>query len=72
MDIYSISKRSDIMTKVRGKETKYEILVRRHLFNKGFRYRKNVEVLPRKPDIVLPKYKVIIFVNGCFLAWSHL
>lgn len=66
MDIYSTSKRSDIMTKVRGKETKYEILVRSYLFNKGFRYRKNVKVLPEKSDIVLPKYKVIIFLHGCF------
>lgn len=66
MDIYSTSKRSNIMTKIHGKETKHEIIVRKYLFSKGFRYRKNVESLPGKPDIVLPKYKAVIFINGCF------
>ena len=65
-DIFSKSKRSDIMSKISGKETKPEILVRKYLFAHGFRYRKNVKKLPGKPDIVLPKYKTIIFVNGCF------
>jgi DNA mismatch endonuclease (patch repair protein) len=65
-DIYSKSKRSDIMSKISGKETKPEILVRKFLFSKGFRFRKNVKELPGKPDIVLPKYKTIIFVHGCF------
>lgn len=65
-DKFSKSKRSDIMSKISGKETKPEILVRRYLFSKGFRYRKNVKELPGKPDIVLPKYKTIIFVHGCF------
>ena len=65
-DIYSKSKRSDIMSKISGKETKPEILVRKFLFSKGFRFRKNVKNLPGKPDIVLPKYKVTIFVHGCF------
>ena len=54
------------MSKISGKETKPEILVRKYLFAHGFRYRKNVKKLPGKPDIVLPKYKTIIFVNGCF------
>ena len=54
------------MSKISGKETKPEILVRKYLFAKGFRYRKNVKTLPGKPDIVLPKYKTVIFVNGCF------
>jgi DNA mismatch endonuclease vsr len=54
------------MSKISGKETKPEILVRKYLFSQGFRYRKNVKKLPGKPDIVLPKYKTIIFVNGCF------
>lgn len=66
MDIFSKSKRSDIMSKISGKETKPEILVRKYLFSKGFRYRKNVKDLPGKPDIVLPKYKTIIFIHGCF------
>ena len=65
-DIYSKSKRSSIMSKISGKDTKPEILVRKYLFSKGFRFRKNVKDLPGKPDIVLPKYKTIIFVNGCF------
>lgn len=66
MDIYSSSKRSEIMSKISGKETQPEILVRRYLFAEGFRYRKNVKYLPGKPDIVLLKYKTVIFVHGCF------
>jgi DNA mismatch endonuclease (patch repair protein) len=66
MDIYQKQKRSEIMSKISGKETKPEILVRKHLFSQGFRYRKNVKDLPGKPDIVLPKYKTIIFIHGCF------
>lgn len=65
-DIYSKSKRSDIMSKISGKETKPEILVRKYLFSLGFRFRKNVKDLPGKPDILLPKYKTIIFIHGCF------
>lgn len=65
-DIYSKQKRSKIMSKIAGKETKPEVLVRKFLFGKGLRYRKNVSSLPGKPDIVLPKYKTVIFVNGCF------
>ena len=65
-DIFSKQKRSEIMSKISGKETKPEILVRKYLFANGFRYRKNVKYLPGKPDIVLPKYKTIIFVHGCF------
>ena len=66
MDIFSKTKRSDIMSKVSGKDTKPEILVRKYLFSKGFRYRKNVVDLPGKPDIVLPKFKTILFIHGCF------
>ncbi|MES2556093.1 MAG: DNA mismatch endonuclease Vsr [Bacteroidota bacterium] len=66
MDIYSSRKRSFIMSKISGKETKPEIKVRKYLFALGFRYRKNVSTLPGKPDIVLPKYKTVIFINGCF------
>jgi len=54
------------MSKISGKETKPEILVRKYLFSKGFRYRKNDNRLPGKPDIVLPKYKTVIFIHGCF------
>ncbi|MDR0605927.1 MAG: DNA mismatch endonuclease Vsr [Bacteroidales bacterium] len=65
-DIYSKQKRSDIMSHISGKETKSEILVRKFLFANGFRFRKNVKNLSGKPDIVLPKYKTIIFIHGCF------
>jgi DNA mismatch endonuclease (patch repair protein) len=54
------------MSKISGKDTKPEILVRRILFANGFRYRKNDKRYPGKPDIVLPKYKTVVFVNGCF------
>ena len=64
-DIYDKPKRSLIMSKISGKDTKAEILVRKELFAKGFRYRKNDKSLPGKPDIVLPKYKAIIFAHGC-------
>jgi len=70
-DIYSKNKRSRIMSKISGKETKYEILVRKLLFEKGFRYRKNDKRLPGRPDIVLPKYKTIIFIHGCFWHGHH-
>lgn len=65
-DIISKSKRSELMSKIKGKETKSEILVRKYLFSKGLRYRKYVRELPGTPDIVLPKYRTIIFVHGCF------
>lgn len=65
-DIFTKEKRSDIMSKISGKETKPEILVRKFLFANGFRYRKNDKRYPGKPDIVLPKYKTLIFIHGCF------
>ncbi|MDR0332435.1 MAG: DNA mismatch endonuclease Vsr [Dysgonamonadaceae bacterium] len=65
-DIYSKQKRSEIMSHISGKETKPEIMVRKFLFVNGFRFRKNVKDLPGKPDIVLPKYKTVIFIHGCF------
>jgi len=54
------------MSQIKSKNTKPEMLVRKFLFSKGFRYRLHVKNLPGKPDIVLPKYKTIIFINGCF------
>ena len=65
-DIYSKQKRSRIMASISGKETKPEILVRKYLFKQGYRYRKNVTSLPGKPDIVLPKFRTVVLVNGCF------
>ena len=54
------------MSRIKGKNTKPEELVRKYLFSQGFRYRKNDKRLPGSPEIVLPKYKTVIFVNGCF------
>ena len=54
------------MSRIKGKNTLPEMLVRKFLFAKGYRYRLNVKTLPGKPDIVLPKYKTVIFINGCF------
>jgi DNA mismatch endonuclease (patch repair protein) len=65
-DVHTPGQRSYNMSQIRGKNTKPEELVRKFLFSQGFRYRKNDPRLPGKPDIVLPKYKTVIFVNGCF------
>lgn len=65
-DVHTPEQRSYNMSQIRSKNTKPEELVRKYLFSKGFRYRKNDARLPGKPDIVLPKYKTVIFVNGCF------
>lgn len=65
-DVHTPEQRSYNMSRIRGKNTKPEELVRKYLFSQGFRYRKNDSRLPGKPDIVLPKYKTVIFVNGCF------
>lgn len=66
MDIKTPDERSYNMSRIRSQNTKPEELVRKYLFSKGFRYRKNDKRLPGKPDIVLPKYRTVIFVNGCF------
>ena len=65
-DVHDKTTRSYNMSRIRNKDTKPEILVRKFLFANGFRYRLNDKKLPGKPDIVLPKYKTVIFVNGCF------
>ena len=65
-DVHDKVTRSYNMSRIKGKNTKPEMLVRKFLFSKGFRYRINDKKLPGKPDIVLPKYKTVIFVNGCF------
>jgi DNA mismatch endonuclease (patch repair protein) len=54
------------MSQIKGKNTKPEIMVRKFLFANGFRYRLHSNKLPGKPDIVLPKYKTVNFINGCF------
>ena len=65
-DTISKEQRSWNMSRVRSKDTAAEVKVRKYLFSQGFRYRKNDAKLPGKPDIVLPKYKTVIFVHGCF------
>ena len=65
-DVHSKEIRSYNMSRIRGKNTKPEILIRKSLFSKGFRYNLHSKNLPGKPDIVLPKYKTVIFVHGCF------
>ncbi|MEO1052238.1 MAG: DNA mismatch endonuclease Vsr [Bacteroidota bacterium] len=66
MDKLSAKKRSEIMSKVPQRDSKQEISVRKFLFSHGFRFRKNDKRFPGSPDIVLPKYKTIVFVHGCF------
>ena len=66
MDVLTKEKRHELMSHVKGNNTKPEEIVRKYLFSKGFRYRKNDKRYPGKPDIVLPKYRTVVFVNGCF------
>ena len=66
MDSISPEKRSWNMSRIRGTDTSIEVQVRKYLFSKGFRYRKNDKRFPGKPDILLPKYKTAVFVHGCF------
>lgn len=54
------------MSRIKGRKTKPEEIIAKYLFSQGFRYRRNVKKLPGTPDIVLKKYKTVIFVNGCF------
>ena len=65
-DSFSPAKRSQIMSSIRDRDTKPELLIRKGLHTKGFRYVLNDRRLPGKPDIVFPRYKSVIFINGCF------
>lgn len=65
-DRISKEHRSWNMSQIHGKDTRIEQAVRSYLFREGFRFRKNDPKLPGKPDVVLPKYRTVIFVNGCF------
>lgn len=65
-DNHSKEVRSRNMAHIRSVNTKPEEVVRKYLFSKGFRYKKNVRSLPGTPDIVLSKYRTVVFVNGCF------
>ena len=66
MDVHNKETRSYNMSRIKGRKTKPEEIVAKYLFSQGFRYRRNVKKLPGTPDIVLKKYKTVIFVNGCF------
>ena len=66
MDNHTKEIRSYNMSRIRSTNSKPEEKVRKYLFSKGFRYRKNVKTLPGKPDIVMSRYNAVIFVNGCF------
>ena len=66
MDIWSKEKRSQVMSHIRSKDTKPEMAVRSLLHRMGYRFRLHKRDLPGCPDIVLPKYKSVIFVHGCF------
>lgn len=65
-DVLSKEQRKRCMSHVKGKDTKPEVMVRQFLFAQGFRYRLYRKDLPGKPDIVLSKYRTVIFINGCF------
>ena len=65
-DVHSKETRSYNMSQIKGKDTKPEVIVRKFLFSKGLRFRKNDKRYPGKPDVVLPKYKTVIYINGCF------
>jgi DNA mismatch endonuclease (patch repair protein) len=69
MDRLSKEKRSEIMSKIRGKNTSPELAVRKLVFSLGYRYRLHVKNLPGKPDLVFPGRKKVIFVHGCF--WHY-
>lgn len=65
-DIVSPEKRSQMMSGIRAKNTRPEMIVRRALHARGFRYRIHVKDLPGKPDLVFPRYKSVLFIHGCF------
>ena len=65
-DVHNKKVRSFNMSRIRSKDTKPEILVRKYLFSEGFRYRLHDRKLPGKPDLVFAKYKTVLFIHGCF------
>lgn len=65
-DSFTPDQRHNCMSRIRSRDTKPEKKVRQSLFRSGFRFRVNVKTLPGTPDIVLPKYRTVIFINGCF------
>ncbi|MEJ8817402.1 very short patch repair endonuclease [Lacibacter sp. H407] len=65
-DVHTKAQRSYNMSRIKGKNTKPELLVRKYLHAQGFRYKLHDKTLPGKPDLVLPKYNTAIFIHGCF------
>jgi DNA mismatch endonuclease (patch repair protein) len=65
-DVVSPEKRSEMMSGIRGKDTKPELLIRKSLHSRGFRYRLHDSKLPGKPDLAFPRYKAVIEIHGCF------
>lgn len=65
-DVFSKSKRSEVMSRIKGQNTKPELVVRSLLHRLGYRFRLHRTTLPGKPDIVLPRFKTVLFVHGCF------
>lgn len=65
-DILTPAQRSRVMSRIRARDTRLEVWLRKQLFAKGFRYRIHVSTLPGRPDIVFPKYKAVVLVHGCF------
>lgn len=65
-DVMTPEQRSRCMAAIKGKDTKPEIIVRKYLFSRGLRYRVNNRNLPGSPDIVLKKYRTVVFIDGCF------
>jgi DNA mismatch endonuclease (patch repair protein) len=66
VDVVDKATRSRMMSSIRGKDTKPELLVRKALHARGFRFRLHVKELPGKPDLIFPKYRAVVFVQGCF------
>ncbi|MHA7816430.1 MAG: very short patch repair endonuclease [Pseudohaliea sp.] len=65
-DVFTASKRSEVMSRIRGRDTRPELLVRRGLHALGFRYRLHDKRLPGRPDLVFPRFGAVVLVNGCF------
>lgn len=66
VDIFSVEKRSQIMSQIKSRDSKQELFIRKITHSMGYRYRLHNKIFPGKPDLVFPKYKKVIFVNGCF------
>lgn len=70
-DVLTKEQRHKCMSNIKGKDTKPELIIRKFLFSKGLRFRLHRKDLEGNPDIVLPKYKTVIFVNGCFVDKTY-